>query len=236
MLRLDGLMLRAQGWSVIRLPQYQQELALSNDQLQRIDRLLAAATGENGQLTEQQDAAVIRVLTRPQQQTLSRLLGADFPLPKSWRYCRAPGFPEISTWINTSPLDVDSLSGKVVVVHFWAFGCINCIHNIPHYEAWFQKYRDRDLVIVGIHTPETSTEREVDAVRTKVAENKMQYPIAIDGAAATWNAWANSWWPSVYLVDKHGYVRYWWYGELNWKDAKGEELMRRRIDELLTEN
>ena len=90
-------------------------------------------------------------------------------------------------------------------------------------------------MIVGVHTPETQGEREVDRVRKKVEENQMAYPIAIDNSSSNWTAWSNSWWPSVYLIDKCGGVRYWWYGELNWQGAEGEKIMRRRIEELLVE-
>lgn len=236
--RLDGLLLHAVGWRGIRLEQFQSKLNLSAKQLSRIAQLLEPPPNApaDSTLTPAQLKSLEAVLQPPQQRTVAQILGPQFDLSQlPTRHCPAPEFAQISTWINTDPLRFADLRGKVVAVHFWAFGCINCIRNIPHYESWFQKYRGRDLVIVGIHTPETSAEREIDAVRSKVAENKMQYPIAIDGSGATWTAYANAWWPSVYLIDKRGYVRYWWYGELNWKDAKGEEIMRRRIDALLAE-
>lgn len=237
--RLDGLLLQTIGWRGLRLEQVESKLNLSADQLARITRLLEPTpkTPADSPLSPTQVKALQAVLTAPQHRTVSEILGPAFDLSQlPTRHCPAPAFAEITEWVNTEPLDFEKLRGKVVVVHFWAFGCINCIRNIPHYEAWYQKFSGRDVVIVGIHTPETSAEREIAAVRAKVAENKMQYPTAIDGTGATWTAWANAWWPSVYLVDKRGYVRYWWYGELNWNDAKGEELMRSRIDSLLAED
>jgi hypothetical protein len=98
-----------------------------------------------------------------------------------------------------------------------------------------QGFLDKSLVIAGIHTPETEGEKSIDSVRLKVKEHKIQYPVAVDSARKTWEAWGNQYWPSVYLIDKQGYVRYRWDGELNWKEIKGEELMRRRIEELLAE-
>ena len=91
------------------------------------------------------------------------------------------------------------------------------------------------MTIVGIHTPEGEGEKDIDAVRKKVEENEMHYPVAIDNGARTWKAWANYWWPSTYLIDKKGYVRYWWYGELNWEGKEGEKFMREKIEELLAE-
>ena len=86
-----------------------------------------------------------------------------------------------------------------------------------------------------MHTPETKVERDLERVRQKVKQNGMAYPVAVDNARASWNAWSNRVWPSVYLIDKKGRVRYWWYGELNWEGAEGEKIMRQRIEELLAE-
>ncbi|MBL8850984.1 MAG: redoxin domain-containing protein, partial [Planctomycetaceae bacterium] len=236
--RLDNLLLHLVGWRAVRLEQYASRLEFSDGQLSRISKLIEPSpeSPANAALTPQQLKALEAVLKPEQQRTVSQLLGPDFDLSQlPSRYCPAPALADIAEWINSDPLTLEDLHGKVVVVHFWTFGCINCIRNIPHYEGWYQKYLGRDVVIVGIHTPETEGERDLAAVRSKVAEYKMQYPVAVDGKGATWTAWANAWWPSVYLVDKRGYVRDWWYGELNWQDAKGEEHMRRRIDALLAE-
>jgi hypothetical protein len=89
--------------------------------------------------------------------------------------------------------------------------------------------------VIGIHTPETAGEGNLDRVRKKVKANEMKYPIAVDSEAKTWNAWGNQFWPRVYLIDKNGDVRYRWDGELNWKETKGEEIMRKKIEELLAE-
>ncbi len=91
------------------------------------------------------------------------------------------------------------------------------------------------MVVIGVHTPETAAEAKVENVRQKVKENKMTYPIAIDNRLGTWKAWNNRCWPTTYLIDKAGNVRYYWEGELKWKDANGEDLMRKGIEELLAE-
>jgi predicted transcriptional regulator len=90
-------------------------------------------------------------------------------------------------------------------------------------------------VVLGIHTPETEQEKKIEKVRQKVKDNGMKYPIAVDGSAKTWQAWDNRYWPSVYLIDKQGNVRYRWDGELNWKDLKGEQILRKKIAALLAE-
>jgi thiol-disulfide isomerase/thioredoxin len=164
--------------------------------------------------------------------SLLLLAASEKPAPLAMKV-PAPEFKEVEEWVNSKPLDWKALKGKVTVVHFWAFGCINCIRNYPHYKAWHDDFKKKDLVIVGVHTPETAAERKLESVKEKVKANKMAYPVAVDGAGKTWAAWDNRYWPAVYLVDKKGLVRYRWYGELNFNGAKGEAAMREKIEELL---
>jgi hypothetical protein len=89
--------------------------------------------------------------------------------------------------------------------------------------------------VIGVHTPESADEKKIEKVRKKVKDNGMKYPIAVDGSSKIWQAWGNRYWPSVYLIDKKGVVRYRWEGELNWKETKGEKVMRQKIEELLAE-
>ena len=146
----------------------------------------------------------------------------------------APEIRGVTAWINSDPLTLKGLRGKVAVVHFWTHGCSNCINNYPHYKAWRRRYADRkDLVILGIHTPETAGERAIERVRKQAASNGLDFPIAVDNDAANWQAWDNRYWPTVYVVDRRGVVRYGWEGELSYKGAKGEETVRARIDALL---
>jgi hypothetical protein len=91
------------------------------------------------------------------------------------------------------------------------------------------------VVLLGVHTPETDGEKNIDRVRQKVKDHEIKYPVAVDGTGKTWQAWGNRYWPSVYLIDKQGFVRYRWDGELNWKDTQGEQLMRERIEQLIDE-
>lgn len=147
--------------------------------------------------------------------------------------------PELSSepdWVNSSPLTSHQLHGKVVALHFYAFGCINCKRNFPWYKEWHEAFHDRGLVVLGIQTPETERERVFENVRNAAHENGLKYPIVHDAEKRNWDAWGNTMWPSTYLIDKQGRVRYWWYGELDWQGAGGQNLMRARIEELLAES
>jgi hypothetical protein len=92
------------------------------------------------------------------------------------------------------------------------------------------------LTIIGVHTPETEGEKVLENIRRKAKDSGLNFPIAVDSQLKNWNAWSNTIWPAVYLIDKKGNVRYWWYGELNWEGAEGEKFMREKIVELLAEN
>jgi thiol-disulfide isomerase/thioredoxin len=147
----------------------------------------------------------------------------------------APEFAPGTEWLQSKPLTLASLRGQVVVVHFWTFGCINCIHNYPAYKAWQKEYGGKGVTIIGIHTPEFEGEADVERVRAKAKQNGLTFPIAVDNKGLNWKNWNNRYWPSVYLIDKNGRVRYRWEGELDSETTKGERLMRQRIDELLAE-
>jgi peroxiredoxin len=150
---------------------------------------------------------------------------------------RPPELEELpaADWINSKPLKLSDLRGQVVVLHFWTFGCSNCQHNMPSLKAWQNRFSKKGVTIVGVHTPETPRERNIENVRRAVAEYGLKYPIVFDQESKIWKAWDNRWWPSTYLIDKQGFVRYRWDGEFNWKNAKGEAVMRKKIEQLLAE-
>ena len=148
---------------------------------------------------------------------------------------QAPEFRDVTQWLNSEPLLMSRLRGKVVVVHFWTNGCHNCMNNYPHYRAWQERYAGKDVVLVGIHTPETPGERDVDRIKAQAAKHGLKFAIAVDNDLANWNAWDNRYWPTVYVVDRRGRVRYGWEGELSYKGARGEETIRKVIDALLRE-
>jgi peroxiredoxin len=147
----------------------------------------------------------------------------------------APELAGITDWVNSEPLTLAGLKGKVVVLHFWTHGCINCVHNYPHMKSWHAAYADKGVTVLGVHTPEFPAEKKLDRIKKAAEKNELKYPIAVDNAGKTWTAWDNRWWPCVYLIDKRGVVRYRWDGELNSKTIKGEAVMRAKIEELLKE-
>ena len=254
--RLQQIAYRIRGISFINLPEPREELQLRSDQEEQISAIfdttakqitalqdesesnddLAARNRQLTSLREQEQRQILELLDTTQQMKLRQLVGAPFDLSRLARVqFKPPELADDTTWINSPPQRLAQLRGKVVVVHFWAFGCINCIHNYPHYKEWQDRYRDRDVVMIGIHTPETSAERDESQLRQKVKEEKFDFAVIADTEQKNWESWGNSMWPSVYLIDKQGRMRYWWYGELNWQGAGGQEIMRAKIDELLSE-
>jgi peroxiredoxin len=145
----------------------------------------------------------------------------------------APELTGVTTWVNSKPLKLADQKGKVVVVHFWTNGCINCIHNYAHYRAWHDKYKDeKNFLIIGIHTPEFDAEKDVQRIKDRMAKNKLTFAAAVDNDALTWKAWGNRYWPCIYLVDKAGTIRHRWEGELG---EDGYKKVTGEIDELLAE-
>lgn len=138
----------------------------------------------------------------------------------------APDFTGITAWINANPLTMQSLRGKVVVVEFWTFACINCIHVEPYVKAWYDRYESAGLVVVGVHTPELSFERDLSNVRDAVVKAGIRYPVAFDPAYATWNAFRNGAWPSLYFIDRSGQIRHSHGGE---GDYDGSEQVIRQL-------
>jgi cytochrome c biogenesis protein CcdA/thiol-disulfide isomerase/thioredoxin len=128
----------------------------------------------------------------------------------------APAFTGNDHWFNTpadAPLTLRQLRGRVVLVDFWTYTCINCIRTLPYLRAWDGRYRGRGLTIVGVHTPEFSFERDAGNVRRAIRQNRLLYPVAQDNGYATWDAWGNQYWPSKYLIDARGRVRFAHFGE-----------------------
>jgi thiol-disulfide isomerase/thioredoxin len=138
----------------------------------------------------------------------------------------APEVAGIQAWINSDPISIASLRGKVVLVEFWTFACINCIHVQPYVSAWYDWYAAEGLVVIGVHTPELSFERELDNVRDAVAKAGIRYPVAVDPGFATWNAYRNSYWPALYFIGRDGRIRHLHIGE---GDYDGSERVIREL-------
>ena len=128
-------------------------------------------------------------------------------------YGSAPDFAGVSAWINSPPLSMERLRGKVVLVDFWTYSCINCLRTLPHLKEWDERYRRDGLVIVGVHSPEFAFEHDLGNVREAVERLGVHYPVALDNDFDTWNAYRNQYWPADYLVDASGRVRDFHFGE-----------------------
>jgi cytochrome c biogenesis protein CcdA/thiol-disulfide isomerase/thioredoxin len=145
---------------------------------------------------------------------------------------KAPEFTETEDWFNTpgdKPLTMTGLRGKVVLIDFWTYSCINCIRTLPYLNAWYERYAKDGLVIVGVHTPEFPFEREASNVEQAIKTEGIKYPVVQDNESGTWNAYGNLYWPAEYFVDSRGQVRYAHFGEGNYGEK--EQVIR----ELLTE-
>lgn len=145
--------------------------------------------------------------------------------------CRGKPAPDISgeTWLNSPPLTLSELRGKVVLVEFWTLGCSNCRNVEPYVKKWHDKYASQGLVVVGVHTPEFGYERELGNVREYVRSRGIKHAVVIDNDFAIWNRYANRYWPAMYLLDKQGAVCATKIGEGDYEDTE------RKIRELLAQ-
>ena len=135
----------------------------------------------------------------------------------------APGVAQIASWINTPgdrPLAADDFAGRVVLVDFWTYSCINCLRTLPYLTAWDARYRKAGLTILGVHTPEFAFERDRGNVERAVREHGIRYPVALDSEYGTWNAWGNRYWPAKYLIDRRGHVRFYHFGEGDYDETE----------------
>jgi thiol-disulfide isomerase/thioredoxin len=132
-------------------------------------------------------------------------------------------------WLNSPPLSAEALKGKVVLVDFWTYSCINCLRSLPYVKAWADKYRDQGLVVIGVHAPEFAFEKNIDNVKKAVADLKVDYPVAIDNDYAIWRAFNNQYWPAHYFIDAKGRIRHHHFGEGEYDESE------RVIQQLLAE-
>jgi cytochrome c biogenesis protein CcdA/thiol-disulfide isomerase/thioredoxin len=141
-------------------------------------------------------------------------------------------FPSLDgavTWLNSAPLTTEQLRGKVVLIDFWTYSCINCIRTIPYVKAWAEKYKDQGLVVIGVHSPEFAFEKKISNVERAIGNFGISYPVAVDNDFKIWRAFGNNYWPAHYFIDSKGLIRYHHFGEGNY--ARSEQV----IQELLAE-
>ena len=145
----------------------------------------------------------------------TELSGGRLPVEKP-----LPSLDGAVTWLNSPPLTREQLKGKVVLIDFWTYSCINCIRTVPYVRAWAERYRDSGLVVIGVHTPEFAFERDLDNVRKAVADFGITYPVAVDNKWSIWSAFDNRYWPAHYLADAEGRIRYHHFGEGKTRDTE----------------
>ena len=148
-------------------------------------------------------------------------------------------FPSLNgavKWLNSPPLTREQLKGKVVLIDFWTYSCINCLRSVPYVEAWWEKYRNDGLVVIGVHTPEFAFEKDPANVAKSLADLKITYPVAIDSNYAIWKAFNNEYWPAHYFIDANGSIRYHHFGEGKYDESEEviQQLLREKNANLKT--
>jgi len=254
--RLHQIERQAQGVRMMLGNDLAKELGLTPEQIKGFwDRARTTeaareayqAASESGRATDALEAhatetvaaeqrALEKALTSKQHAALWKSLGKPFETASLTRiYPLAPEIVPVDSWINSKPLTLASLHGKVVVVHFYAFQCHNCHANFAIYRRWHDTLTKKGVVVLGIQTPETPSERDPALVQAAATDRNLDFPILVDLDGKNWAAWGNTMWPCVYVVDKNGYLRAWWMGELNWKGATGDKVIEEAIDAALAE-
>lgn len=165
-----------------------------------------------------------QLFSRQNKEGVSMNTGLIHPLSQSYP---APDFVGIQAWLNSSPLTMKSLKGKVVLIDFWTYSCINCVRTLPYIVSFDQKYRDKGLVVIGVHAPEFEFEKNVDNIKNAMAQHHIKYPVAVDSNLSTWDNFKNRYWPAQYLINKDGKVVYTHFGEGD------DEIIEHNIQALL---
>lgn len=158
-----------------------------------------------------------RPLAAAPEQGRLRRVSMRAPLPDEGRL---PSFDRAGTWLNAAPRAGDSSRGKVTVINFWTYSCINCLRMLPYLKAWAQRYGSDGLVVIGVHTPEFGFERDVGNVKRALNGLDIRYPVAIDNEYGIWQAFGNQYWPAVYVADAQGRVRYHHFGEGGYRETE----------------
>jgi cytochrome c biogenesis protein CcdA/thiol-disulfide isomerase/thioredoxin len=169
------------------------------------------------------------------------LLEKFMPAPKETKstYLKpikpAPEIVGITQWINSNGTTIADLKGKVVLVDFWTYSCINCLRTLPYVTSWYDKYKDKGLVVLGIHAPEFAFEQKIENVQKAVTENKINYPVGLDNSFSTWNNYSNRFWPSHYLIDQNGQIVATHFGEGAYEETENNIRQLLKLD-LVTTN
>ncbi|MGO4808686.1 cytochrome c biogenesis protein DipZ [Cupriavidus sp. 2MCAB6] len=173
-----------------------------------------------------QDAQAGPAMTASSGAMMRAALGGPAPLPVEGQL---PALAGAVQWLNSPPLTVEGLRGKVVLVDFWTYSCINCLRTLPYVKAWAEKYRDQGLVVIGVHAPEFAFERNIDNVKKATRDLGIDYPVAVDNNYAIWRAFNNQYWPAHYFIDARGQIRFHHFGEGEY--AKSEQVIQQLLAE-----
>lgn len=240
--RLRQLEYQAVGTRMLLRNDVAQKLKLTAAQQQKFAEVATKSveavskSKDTSEAIKTENEAVRSLLSGEQTKRLSETIGEIFDTQNLRRiFPMAPELIAVENWHNSQPLTLKSLRGKVVLVHFYAFQCHNCQANFDIYKRWHEKLAEKGVVVLGIQTPETKTERDPAAVCKAANDNGLKFPILVDLDSANWKAWGNTMWPTVYVVDKQGYIRHWWQGELNWQGATGDKTIEQIVDAALAE-
>src|ERR671911_2636445 len=192
-------------------------------------------SGQGGRTTNFVPA--IQVVQDNNDTTKTTIKKVQFSIDKS-QFKKAPEFDKITGYINTEPINFSDLKGKVVLVDFWTYSCINCIRTIPYLVEWNEKYADKGLVIVGVHAPEFEFEKNVDNVKVAVKKFGIKYPVIQDNDKGTCNAYENQYWPQKYIVDNEGFIRYDHIGEGGYAETEKviQSLLQERTAQLAVDS
>ena len=253
--RLRQIELQSQSGRTLARPEVAKFLGLDAKQAKKLselfaetDQLAADSVSKNAKENDDKVQALIAVkqaepkkaraiLTPAQAEKLKTFFGKPFETSKLERiYPFAPELISSGFWTNERQPKLETLLGQVVLVHFYAFQCHNCVANFNHYKRWDSTLKAKGVQVIGIQTPETSSEKDPEKVRSAAAKEGFQFPVLIDVENKNWSAWGNTMWPTVYVVDKQGYIRFWWQGELNWQGATVDKKVDAIIEKLLNES
>ncbi|BBH33061.1 cytochrome c biogenesis protein DipZ [Pseudomonas sp. St290] len=188
------------------------------------DRLLAATSSQQSTTLEK---SLLENVPKAIDYVVSKAGASSMPTLESQG--TMPALDGAVQWLNSSPLSSESLRGKVVLVDFWTYDCINCQHTLPYVNGWAKKYEKDGLVVIGVHTPEYGYEKIIDNVREQVRKLDIHYPVAIDNQYAIWRAFNNQYWPAHYFIDAKGQVRYSHFGEGRYDEQ--EQVIQQLLQE-----
>ena len=251
--RLQQIELQSQGTRMFARPDVAQAINITKAQNEQLKDLYAgtdklakkvqqAKTEDKALIAELQTAreaeakGIATILSEKQKAAFSKLVGTPFDTMKLTRiYPLAPELIDSGYWAGEAATTLADQRGHVVLLHFYAFQCHNCVANFEHYKRWHETLSSRGVSVIGIQTPETIAERDVVQVQKAAKDRGFTFPVLIDNRSRNWDAWANTMWPTVYVIDKNGYIRFWTQGELNWQGATIDKTIESLVDNLLKE-